>query len=384
MEGLSRKARRTKRVRCSVRTRIETVMRRRVRETIEAIVEEELEAALGAAELGAGRRRAARVSARDAGADADDEPGADDDRDAAGASPARRRGDAEWRSETVRAISAGPCASTKRSSASIWAGRTRGGSKARWRRCCVAARCRRTRCRGSWAGLREDFETWRTRDLADEDIRYLFMDGWYPEGPHRQAARARAGARDAGRARQRRARGARHAAGRRRERRRWGEVIASLVARHLARPVLAVIDGNPGLAARAASALAGLAIQRCTAHKLRNLAGQGAGAAARGARRGLPPDDLRRDGDRRRAGAHPIHEEVAAALSGGGREPGRGRRRALHLSALSRRRSGRRCGRRTRSSASTRSSAAAPRRKPACPAKTPCSCCSLVCCAAVR
>ncbi len=28
----------------------------------------------------------------------------------------------------------------------------------------------------------------------------------------------------------------------------WGEVVASLVARHLTRPVLAMIDGNPGLA----------------------------------------------------------------------------------------------------------------------------------------
>src|SRR5947209_5638232 len=29
--------------------------------------------------------------------------------------------------------------------------------------------------------LREDFDTWRTRDLADEDIRYVLMDGWYPK-----------------------------------------------------------------------------------------------------------------------------------------------------------------------------------------------------------
>ena len=29
--------------------------------------------------------------------------------------------------------------------------------------------------------LREDFETWRARDLADEDVRYVFMDGWYPK-----------------------------------------------------------------------------------------------------------------------------------------------------------------------------------------------------------
>ncbi|HYX83068.1 MAG TPA: transposase, partial [Gemmatimonadales bacterium] len=29
--------------------------------------------------------------------------------------------------------------------------------------------------------LREDFETWRARDFADDDIRYVFMDGWYPK-----------------------------------------------------------------------------------------------------------------------------------------------------------------------------------------------------------
>jgi transposase-like protein len=29
--------------------------------------------------------------------------------------------------------------------------------------------------------LREDFETWRSRDLADEDIRYVVLDGWFPK-----------------------------------------------------------------------------------------------------------------------------------------------------------------------------------------------------------
>jgi transposase-like protein len=28
--------------------------------------------------------------------------------------------------------------------------------------------------------LRDDFEAWRTRELADEEIRYVFLDGWYP------------------------------------------------------------------------------------------------------------------------------------------------------------------------------------------------------------
>lgn len=29
--------------------------------------------------------------------------------------------------------------------------------------------------------LREDFETWCHRDLAEEDIRYVFLDGGYPK-----------------------------------------------------------------------------------------------------------------------------------------------------------------------------------------------------------
>ena len=51
----------------------------------------------------------------------------------------------------------------------------------------------------------------------------------------------------------------------------WGEVVANLVARHLTRPVLAMIDGNPGLATALLAHWSGLAIQRCTAHKLWNL-----------------------------------------------------------------------------------------------------------------
>ena len=29
--------------------------------------------------------------------------------------------------------------------------------------------------------LADDFETWRRRDLADDQIQYLVMDGWYPK-----------------------------------------------------------------------------------------------------------------------------------------------------------------------------------------------------------
>jgi transposase-like protein len=51
----------------------------------------------------------------------------------------------------------------------------------------------------------------------------------------------------------------------------WGDVITNLVARHWRRPTLAVVDGHPGLLAALQTQWPGLAIQRCTAHKLRNL-----------------------------------------------------------------------------------------------------------------
>ena len=119
--------------------------------------------------------------------------------------------------------------------------------------------------------LREDFDTWRSRDLAAEDIRYVFMDGWYPKVRiGRRRARVPVlvtlGVRADG---QRfvldlRLAGEESAAS-------WGEVVSSLVARHLARPVLAVIDGNPGLATALRTHWPGIAVQRCAAHKLRNL-----------------------------------------------------------------------------------------------------------------
>lgn len=119
--------------------------------------------------------------------------------------------------------------------------------------------------------LREDFETWRARDLADEDIRYVFMDGWYPKvriGGRRERVPVLVtlGVRANGErvVLDMRLVGEESAAS-------WTEVVASLVARHLARPVLAVIDGNPGLTHALRSHWPGIAIQRCTAHKLRNL-----------------------------------------------------------------------------------------------------------------
>ncbi len=142
---------------------IEMAMRARVRETIEAIVEEELEAALGA-------RKSARVGDTRQGyrhatprADADDQPGADDDRDAAGASPAAPTGRAaSGVARLIRALSAPDSARRRSHSRHVSGGHEYAPDQRALAPLLRVARCRRMRCRGSWAGLREDFDTWRT------------------------------------------------------------------------------------------------------------------------------------------------------------------------------------------------------------------------------
>jgi putative transposase len=119
--------------------------------------------------------------------------------------------------------------------------------------------------------LAEDFAAWRGRDLGQDGVRYLFLDGWYPKvrlGKQRVrvpvlvtlgvCADGRRLLLDL------RMVGEESAAA-------WRDVIESLVARHLGVPVLAVIDGNPGLVTALRTAWPTIAVQRCTAHKLRNL-----------------------------------------------------------------------------------------------------------------
>jgi len=119
--------------------------------------------------------------------------------------------------------------------------------------------------------LREDFAAWASRDLGALKVRYLFLDGWYPRvrigkkrvrvpvlvtlGVCADGRRVILDLRLSG-AESERA---------------WLDAVHSLVARKLGVPVLAVIDGNPGLAAALKAQWPGLALQRCTNHKLWNL-----------------------------------------------------------------------------------------------------------------
>jgi putative transposase len=250
---------------------IEAEMRRRVRETIEAIVKEELGAALGAA-------KSARVGDERSGY----RHGSRERTLTTSLGPATirlprarlRRVDgatSEWRSETVRRYQRRTVRVDEAILGVYLAGtntRRIKGALAPLLRGGPLSKDAVSRLVGR---LREDFETWRSRDLADEDIRYVFLDGWFPKvriGGRRERVPVLVtlGVRGNG---QRvvldlRLAGEESAAS-------WGEVIASLVARHLRRPVLAVVDGNPGLFAALQTHWPGLAVQRCTAHKLRNL-----------------------------------------------------------------------------------------------------------------
>jgi hypothetical protein len=119
--------------------------------------------------------------------------------------------------------------------------------------------------------LREDFAAWAQRDLGELKIRYLFLDGWYPRmrigkkrvrvpvlvtlGVCADGRRVVLDLRLAGVESEQA----------------WLDAVRSLGARNLGAPVLAVVDGNPGLAAALKVQWPQIAIQRCTNHKLWNL-----------------------------------------------------------------------------------------------------------------
>jgi putative transposase len=253
------------------RDTIEATMRERVRDLLEAIIEEELEAALGAhrsARVGETRQgyrhgTRARTLTTSLGPTTIAMP------------RARVRATdgtaTEWRSATVGRYQR----RTARVDEAVL-GVYLAGTNTRRVRVALAPLLRggplsKDAVSRLVGRLRDDFDTWRTRDLAGEDIRYVFMDGWYPKVRiGRRRARVPVlvtlGVRADG---QRvvldlRLAGEESAAS-------WGDVVTSLVTRHLGRPVLAVIDGNPGLTTALRAHWPGIEVQRCTAHKLRNL-----------------------------------------------------------------------------------------------------------------
>jgi putative transposase len=267
----SRKVSSEEAIRVEETTTLETLIRRRARGLIDAIVEEELEAALGAAE--SARVGAARQGYRHGTRDRTLTT-------SLGPTPfamprARVRtaegATAEWRSELVpryqrrservdEAILGVYLSGTNtRRIKGALAPLLRGGPLSKDAVSRLVGR------------LADDFETWRRRDLAEDQIQYLLMDGWYPKvrigkrrvrvpvlvtlGVRADGERVVLDIRLAG--------DESTAA--------WRDVIRSLAERQVGRPRLAIVDGSAGLAAALREQWPTLAIQRCTAHKLRNL-----------------------------------------------------------------------------------------------------------------
>ena len=250
---------------------LEELMRERIRGTIEAIVEEELEEALGAARsqrVGATRTgyrhgKRSRTLSTSLGATTIMMPRArieDDD--------GRGR---EWRSRIIPRYQR----RTERVDEAIL-GVYLSGTNTRRLRGALAPLLRGAPLSKDAVSrlvgrLREDFAAWAQRDLGELKVRYLFLDGWYPRvrigkkrvrvpvlvtmGVCADGRRVILDLRLAGVESERA----------------WLDAIQSLVARNLGAPMLAVIDGNPGLAEALKAQWPKLALQRCTNHKLWNL-----------------------------------------------------------------------------------------------------------------
>ena len=256
---------------CPGKGALEELLRERIRAMIEAIVDEELTAALGAvrsARVGAGRTgyrhgKRARTLTTSLGATTITMPRArieaDDERDH------------EWQSRIIPRYQR----RTERVDEAIL-GVYLSGTNTRRLRGALAPLLRGAPLSKDAVSrlvgrLREDFEAWAKGDLGELKVRYLFLDGWYPrvrigKKRVRVPVLVTLGVCADGR---RVVLDLRLAGGESEQA--WLDAVRSLAARNLGAARLAVIDGNPGLAAALRAQWPQIAIQRCTNHKLWNL-----------------------------------------------------------------------------------------------------------------
>ena len=123
----------------------------------------------------------------------------------------------------------------------------------------------------AWRKVQGDWEAWQRRDLSQDDIVRVILDGTVVKvrldkrstgisvlvalGVRRDGQKVLLGLRNMG--------GESEAA--------WRAFLDDLVARRLATPDLLIIDGAPGLEAALAALWPTVPVQRCTVHKHRNL-----------------------------------------------------------------------------------------------------------------
>jgi len=229
---------------------IELRMRERIRATIEEIVEEELAVALGAGRSSrVEERRGYRHGTRERTLTTTLGPATFEmPRARVVAADGARK---EWRSETIRRyerrtarldeaiLGVYLCGANTRRIRGALAPLLRGGPLSKDAVSRLVGR------------LAQDFAAWSERDLAGEVVCYLLVTLGVREDGERIILDMRMAGEESGAS--------------------WSEVLASLVRRKMSTPVLAIIDGNPGLHTALQQQWPSIAIQRCTAHKLRNL-----------------------------------------------------------------------------------------------------------------
>lgn len=122
-----------------------------------------------------------------------------------------------------------------------------------------------------WRKIKADWDSWNKRDLANEDVVRLILDGTVVRvrldrkatsisllvvlGIRRDGQKVLLAVKNMG--------GESEAA--------WRTLLDDLAKRGLKKPELAIVDGAPGLEKALVALWSDLPIQRCTVHKLRNL-----------------------------------------------------------------------------------------------------------------
>jgi putative transposase len=118
--------------------------------------------------------------------------------------------------------------------------------------------------------LKESFSAWRKRDLSEEKVMYLFLDGYYlglrRGGREKDALLIAHGVREDG---SRVLLGV--YLGGRESTDSWKGALQDLLDRGLAEPRLIITDGNPGLLRAMKEVMPKVPNQRCTAHRTRNV-----------------------------------------------------------------------------------------------------------------
>jgi transposase-like protein len=120
------------------------------------------------------------------------------------------------------------------------------------------------------AKLQAEFDAWRTRDLTDLQVVYLFLDGQFHAvrsgTAEKEGILAAYALLEDGRA------VLLHLGlGPRENTDAWVAFLHDLTARRLGEPLLLILDGNPGLAKAVRQVFPGVRRQRCQVHKMRNI-----------------------------------------------------------------------------------------------------------------